>query len=247
MPDGEIGGADDLVVLDTEGKPCTRDEAGRFSWPGGQPPVVAVRVDDGPVTFVPVLDPYGRLAALELDPIGIDDAIDMLLRFPESAALDEPESGAGGDPEGEDGLGRDELGAADALSTADADRTSTVRTRDEARRLMRLIEAIADRQTLVHEVDWPVWCVRLESVLSQLALPANPATNPAAKAVPAMIDASVAFARLVGVNPLAPLRHGPFRPDFALEGDPAALLDRTLDAVEARWGVAELEPLGGQA
>jgi hypothetical protein len=92
-----------------------------------------------------------------------------------------------------------------------------------------LIEEIANHQTDVSQVDWLAWCTRLEQTLYQLQ------SNP-----------NIVMFKSLGLNPLSPLRHPPFRPIYAEDGtstegrDYQAMLSR----IEAAWGVCDLRDLG---
>jgi hypothetical protein len=100
------------------------------------------------------------------------------------------------------------------------------------RRMMQLIENIAAKQTSVSRADWRLWCTRLEQCLTQAA-------------TSTVIEV---FVKL-GLNPLSPLRHQAFRPDFAADAGTgeALLYEDTLKRVEKSWQVADLSGIGGQA
>lgn len=224
-------------VLDASGSPCPR-EAGRFLWAGARPVHAIVRwTEDGEerTSVVPVIDEFGRLAAVELEPVDVETAIDMLLSFPAAGAVDpelveeEPEPAPGGAAGG---------GAA-VEAEPDVPKASRRVAEHHVRRLMLLVERIADRQTNLHDFAWTEWCRRLECVLSQVAFSARRTDGGDG-------DPALAFVRGLGINPLAPLRQAPFLPDHAMpDSDGYRRLDRALDRVEGRWGVRDLEPLGG--
>src|SRR5690606_22438652 len=66
------------------------------------------------------------------------------------------------------------------------------------RRMMELVENIADKQTAISEVDWTSWLCRLEQTLNQMS------------------DCGVLNEfRKLALNPLAPLLEPSFRPSFA--------------------------------
>jgi hypothetical protein len=99
------------------------------------------------------------------------------------------------------------------------------------RQMMELVESIAAKQTGINEMDWTLWCNRLEQTLGQAA-----------------DSASVKYFRdKLGLNPLSPLRHQPFRPLFAENSDSESgkLYDETLVRIEENWNVNELRPIGG--
>lgn len=99
------------------------------------------------------------------------------------------------------------------------------------REMMQLIENVASKQVAIHRMDWSLWCRRLEQCLTQAA----------------ESGAVVQFAKL-GLNPLSPLKHKPFRPKFA-ETDSTAegvLYREALSRVELAWIVSELGDIGGE-
>jgi hypothetical protein len=97
------------------------------------------------------------------------------------------------------------------------------------RRIMQLIENIAAKQIIVLQRDWPAWCTRFEQCLIQAA--GSPA-----------LEAFLEF----GLNPLSPLWHGPFRPDFAAttEQSDGRRYEQMLKRVELAWNVAALSNMG---
>ncbi|WP_132249217.1 hypothetical protein [Methylobacterium segetis] len=225
-PDGSgrlappVSGAAAHTVLDADGNACARDAIGAL-WPGPCPP--EVRITWGEATerltqSVPVIDVHGRVAGTALAPVALDEVWAMLADFPLPPADDVDElddSDAGPDRAGPAGTSVPGIGGAPAGRYA-------------IRRVMELVERVADRQTAVQAVDWTAWCTRLGQVLEQ-----------------AKDDPEITAFRGLNLNPLSPLRAGPFRPDFARDrGTPAGqIYEDTLDRVEAAWQVAALEPL----
>ncbi len=100
------------------------------------------------------------------------------------------------------------------------------------RQLMQLVENIAARQTTIARLDWAMWCTRLEQCLTQ-----------------AKESAGVAEFLKLGINPLSPLWHRPFRPEFAEDGNSpeGTHYEKVLARVEKAWNVSELAPLGDEA
>lgn len=125
-----------------------------------------------------------------------------------------------------------ESGQADGRNTAgNASLKQSGEVRYPIREMMQLIENIASKQVSIHRMDWSLWCRRLEQCLTQAA---------ESKVV-------VKFAQL-GLNPLSPLKHKPFRPRFA-ENESIAeglLFEESLNRVELAWNVSELTDIGGQ-
>ncbi|MBX9601449.1 MAG: hypothetical protein K2X35_10600 [Bryobacteraceae bacterium] len=93
------------------------------------------------------------------------------------------------------------------------------------RQMMQLIENIAAKQTAVSRTDWVMWTIRLEQCLVQAA-------------------GSIVIKEFVklNINPLSPLWHCSFRPDFAATSATAEGLryEAVLKTLEAEWGVADL-------
>ncbi|MGN7979992.1 hypothetical protein [Burkholderia sp. 22313] len=210
---------DGLDVIGPAGAPCDR-RADAFVWPGDRPRQVEVRwVDaDGPGrATVPVLDEFGRVAATPLTTLDVDEIWWQLASFPMAPDDDVPDRfGEGFDPAPT---------VAPGVAPADG-RTYPIR------RMMELVENIAQRQTAVDVADWHAWCSRLEQTLARAADSAGVA----------------AFAEL-GLNPLSPLRAAPFRPAYAETGDsPAgARYEAALTTIEQAWAVDSLPALGSMA
>jgi hypothetical protein len=209
----------DVQLLDSAGVACSRTKTG-FQWCEAQPREVCIRWKaDNQIleARIPVIDQYGRIAAIELPAIDIDEAWWQLADFPMP-----PDDDGGDDGDGK-GDERDGKG------------NNTGRpvhiTSFPIRQMMGLIESIAAKQTEINEIDWALWCNRLEQTLGQ-----------------AGDSASVKYFRdELQLNPLSPLRHQPFRPSFAEnnDSDPGKLYDETLVRIEVNWKVNELRTLGG--
>jgi hypothetical protein len=99
------------------------------------------------------------------------------------------------------------------------------------RQMMELVENIAAKQVSVSQTDWTMWCTRLEQCLSQAA--GNIVLEE--------------FVRLQ-LNPLSPLWHPPFRPDFAQSADtPEGFrYEAALKRVETAWYVDNFSPIGNE-
>ncbi|MER8649645.1 hypothetical protein [Mesorhizobium sp. M0586] len=212
----------DLIVMGLDGEALPRDAEGHFPWADEQPAHVGVGQSKvSPTIQVPVLDKHSRLAARELEPIDLEQAIELLAHFPSM-------------PE----VGSDDDGDADTIASIP---TLHGGARSEARyairRTMELIEAVATRQTMVPDVDWMRWTQRLHCVLIQLgSLPGIGNDNAARSRKSALVEALLALE----VNPLTCLREPPFLPDYVEPSSQAfAALDAALEAAEANWGVAE--------
>ena len=153
VPDGE---AFDGEVLNPLGLSLTAVADGVFPWVGDRPRQVRIiwpahqpenRAD------VPVLDELGRLAAGELRPLDMDEALWQLMSFPAYPDPATDDDGDGGDGNGGKGSGRQAGDEAD----------------QPIRKMMVLLEQIASRQIDLPQADWLAWCARLEQTLFQLA------------------------------------------------------------------------------
>lgn len=206
-----------VEVLDSAGVACSRTKTG-FQWCGAQPREVCIRwkSDDQSLKVrIPVVDPYGRIAATELPAIGIDEAWWQLADFPMPPDDDED----GGDECNENEGKNNKKGHPVPIASY------------PIRQMMDLIESIAAKQTEIDEMDWPLWCNRLEQTLGQTG-----------DSVPVKY-----FRDELKLNPLSPLRHQSFRPSFAENNDSdlGRLYDETLVRIEVSWKVNELRPIGG--
>jgi hypothetical protein len=97
------------------------------------------------------------------------------------------------------------------------------------REVMQLIENIASKQTSISKEDWRLWCHRLEQCLVQAA------------------DTPVLRAFLdLRMNPLSPLWHPAFRPEFAETADSTEgqCYEAVLQRVANSWNVNDFEKLG---
>lgn len=98
------------------------------------------------------------------------------------------------------------------------------------RQMMQLVENIAARQTAINQADWGTWCNRLEQCLIQAA------------------DSEIIETfQVLKLNPLSPLKHAPFRPEFAENAGTkdGERYEVAIQRVEVAWKVAGLPALGG--
>lgn len=187
-----------------------------YWWPAAMPRQVRLVWGDGAHgALVPVIDQFGRVAGGKLADLDLDAASWELSRFPGTGDDDDPPEG---DPESPDG----------APNESGGKRSGGV-GEYPVRKMMALVEQIAETQCGLNQADWQAWCYRLEQVLVQ-------ARNSAA------LDE---FSRL-RLNPFSPLYLPAFRPVFAERSDSEAdvLYEGVLHKVEQAWGVAEFEPMG---
>lgn len=125
------------------------------------------------------------------------------------------------------------------LANDDSDAMNDLETRTTAqasaasypvRQMMELVENIAAKQTAVSQADWPFWCTRFEECLIQAA------------GSPVLGEFSSNFK----LNPLSPLWHKEFRPDFAAtaESNHGKIYEAALKRVEEAWKVDSLNKIG---
>jgi hypothetical protein len=208
----------DVEVLDSAGVVCSRTKSG-FQWCEARPREVCIRWTSGDQHLesrIPIVDQYGRIAATELPAIDIDEAWWQLADFPM--------------PPNEDG-GDNEEGGSDQNEGKDQTKEHLVPTASyPIRQMMDLLESIAAKQTEIDEMDWTLWCNRLEQTLGQ-----------AGNSAPVKY-----FRDELKLNPLSPLRHQSFRPSFAESSgsEPGNLYDDTLVRIGESWKVNELDSIG---
>lgn len=208
----------EFKVIDPMGNSCKETKTG-FLWAGDQPRQVLVRWIVGNVqqeASIPVVDQYGRIAATELPQIGVDEAWWQLADFPL------PPDDDGDTPDGDDE--NDGKGVETGSNGKSVQPPSY-----PIRQMMELVESIAAKQTEIYEMDWSLWCNRLEQTLNQ-----------------AKESAAVKAFHALKLNPLSPLRHAPFRPLFAetAESQLGELYEETLVRIEKSWKVDQMKAVG---
>ena len=214
VPDGaEIS----FDVLGFDGVSCQRGAPGQFLWADTRPREVQLRwqtPEGSHQSLVPVLDKWGRFAATGLPKIDIDQAWWLLANFPML-------------PDDED-LPLNDDQKVFAPSSRESP-TSAPAVTYPIREVMHLIENVAAKQTAVRQVDWSVWCVRLEQVLVQ-----------------ASDSLTLKIFLESGINPLSPLWEAPFRPAFAESNDTpeGQRYEAALHMVEDEWNVTSLKKIG---
>ena len=208
----------DLQALDRAGNRLPVAE-GRVRWPDSQPREVSVVWDRNgyeQCTKVPVLDRFGRVAGTQLAALSIDEAWLHLESFPMP-------------PDDED-LPPDD--APEGNSSPEAMHSSRVRAAEyPLRRMMQLVENIAEKQTAISKVDWTVWCTRLEQTLAM-----------------AVSSDVLSQFRALKLNPLSPLWHVPFRPHYAdsVASAEGRLYEQVLARLETAWQVQNFSRFGGE-
>lgn len=203
----------DLEILDPIVNLPLEKENGSYLWRNDNSPrdVTITWECEGHTyrSIIPVVDSLGRIAATELPELQLADAWLQLASFPVA-----PEDiNDGDDSTGEGGL---------------VTKNKKVKFTEDSfedypiRKMMEIIENIADKQTKLAEADWRLWCERLKQTLIQ------------AKDAPI-----VALFRSWELNPLSALYEVPFRPMYAEDSSSAngQLYETVLDLVSQEWGV----------
>jgi hypothetical protein len=205
-------------VLDVNGDVCRQDTVKGFQWVGERPRQVQIRwraEEQERLMWIPVLDEFGRFAAIHLPQIEIEEAWGQLDNFP----MPPPE---------------EEIcpnGDADSETFVEQVTGEHFAPKYPVRQMMEFVENIAAKQTSVCQADWTMWCTRLEQCLSQAAR---------SKILEEFVK--------LELNPLSPLWHRPFRPEFAESADTpeGARYEDALRRVETVWHVDGLSPIGSQ-
>ena len=204
-------------VLNENGQACDRESIKGFRWLSTQPRQVQVRWG--------VDEKEQKACVPVLDKFGRIAAttlprIDIEEAWGQLASFPMPPDDEELLPDGDD---HSVVGAAQPSTGAPATASYPVR------QVMQLIENIAAKQTSVSQADWTTWCTRFEQCLSQVV------------GSPVLLE----FLKL-GLNPLSPLWHPPFRPDFAMtaEKPDGRRYEEALQRVETAWNVAGLTKFG---
>jgi len=208
-----------LEVLDERGQPCLPVNGG-WRWAGACPRQVKIRWRDdhsgmGQERLVPVLDEWGRLAALPLRSLQFDELASLIDAFPAPVGGDDDDDPPTDDPNGSADSNRPDLTKAGTGTSA-------------IRQIVGQIDRIAAKQSMLDPADWPAWCTRLEQLLVQ-----------------ASESDALETLRALGINPLAVLKAAPFRPPFARDSKGAGgQYEAAIDRVAKAWRVESLHPLG---
>lgn len=220
-PNEVFGGCDEIQVTSLDGCVCEAIGPRQFAWVGAQPREVRLRWRVGAErreAVIPVLDAWARVGAIPLPSVDLEEAWWLLASFP-------------GVCENADVL----VAEIDREWERHGDQSEgPVITQGgiyPIRAAMTLVENIAAKQTQLSQVDWAAWCVRLEQVLTQAA-----------------DDGAIAVFSRMGVNPLSPLWHRPFRPDFAetSETPEGTGYEAALGRLERAWKLEKLARIGGR-
>jgi len=210
----------DVRLLDGLGGELALEEGRGAWWSGAMPRQIRLVWANGAHTaVVPVVDGFGRVAGSRMAALDLDAAVWELERFPGIAAddveiddVDDP-----GPPNDPPVPGR----------TAGAGVGQYA-----VRKVMTLIEQIAEKQCSLHEADWQAWCYRLEQIMVQ-----------------ACDNAALSEFAKLSLNPFSPLYLPPFRPVFAEGAQTASgrMYEDVLRRIELAWAVADFDPMGAEA
>jgi hypothetical protein len=207
-------------VLDAVGLPCPRDPVNGFSWSGPRPRQVQVCWRADEQTRQAWVPVIDEFGRVAATTL---PKIELDEAWGQLANFPMPPDDEELQPDGDD------------EPRADPDQvggSGFVGANYPVRQLMQLVENIAAKQTAVAQADWTMWCQRFEQCLTQAA------------------ESPILAGFLsLGLNPLSPLWHGPFRPDFAASAatDEGRCYEEALKRVEAAWKVTGLCGLGDES
>jgi len=222
-PGGWLTSLDEITgafaVLDESGLPCQYDEQHGFRWLGGMPREARIQWLADEVEHQAYVPVLDELGRLAATRM---PELDLDEAWSQLANFPMP-------PDDEDIIaeGREVIGGAAGVSHTQ----QTMGSRYPVRELMQLVENIASKQTSILKVDWSMWCNRLEQCLLQ------------SKESRALMEF-----RDFELNPLSPLWHEPFRPDFAINDTTyeGKMYEDTLKSIENAWRVNKLPSIGNQ-
>jgi len=206
-------------VLDSEGAICRWDEEKRIWWPDRQPREVRIQWRADSQHHHAIVPVLDEFGRLAATKLGSLGIEEAWLQLASFPM-----------PPDEDDLPDDDGPIANDIAAL---RAQTVRTGDSeypVRQMMQLIENIAVKQIAIGAADWTTWCIRLEQTLTQ-----------------AKENDVLQLFQGLALNPLSPLRHPPFRPEYAetsgsTEGN---RYEGVLRRIETAWELVGLDQLEG--
>lgn len=203
-----------VLRINSNSEICVYDGCA-FIWPDPEPAEVCVAWGKHSRAVIPILNEIGQLVRGAVPMLDIDEAIQQLLSFPQP-----PDVETSAEEDGE---------LAVAISGGAQQGGAGLPARSSIRRMMQLIERIAERQTKLSSVQWNAWLLQLEATLHQMAG-----------------DPVLTEFRSLGLNPLGPLFHPPFRPEFAEDttNEDGRGYEAVLGRVAGKWGFEGLPGLG---
>jgi len=211
--------ASEYEILDDNGRPCERDERQFFRWPSPKQPMqVRARWKHEGKEWEALVPVIDEHGRIAAAPLL---ALEVDDAWSQLASFPMP-------PDEEEIP--DDAGEMIPPAGASAGPSESRAAKYPVRSIMELIENIADKQSSLLKFDWGTWCARLEQCLGQAAN-----------------SEIVKKFRELGLNPLSPLWHAPFRPAFAAtsaspEGE---RYESALSGIEEKWQVADLPRIGG--
>ena len=211
--------ASEFAILDNSGEPCERDERHFFRWPAPeeQPPQVRVHWNYDGNYREALVPVVDQHGRIAAKPL---PQLEIADAWNELASFPMPPD--------EEEIPEDPQESSSALGVGPA--RGAGKAKYPIRCMMELIENIGEKQSSLLKFDWSTWCARLEQCLGQTA-----------------DSVTVKQFHELGLNPLSPLWHAPFRPAFAAasaspEGE---RYESALRRIEEQWHVADLPRIGG--
>ncbi|MBI9080806.1 MAG: hypothetical protein JEY79_13840 [Pseudodesulfovibrio sp.] len=211
-----------MEVLDRDGEPCPKADAHTFQWLHERPRMVTLSWpdEDNPCqSDIPLVDEFGRLAATALPQLGLSEAWSILANFPMPPDGLEPED-LQDQPQSEETTANScDASPQDAGYGADY----------PVRKMMQLVESIAEKQTAIDQPDWSAWCNRLEQCLTQVGE-----------------TTTVSLFKKLEVDPLSPLAYPSFRPEYAETADTleGKRYEAILRKIKKRWNMVRVTGIG---
>jgi hypothetical protein len=206
-------------VLDTEGAICRWDEEKRIWWPDMQPREVRLQWQADGERRDAIVPVLDEFGRLAATKLGSLGIEQAWLQLA-SFPMPPDEDDL---PDGDGPIGSD-------IAPVPAQTVTTGNAEYPVRQMMQLIENIAVKQTAIDAADWTTWCIRLEQTLTQ-----------------AKENDVLQLFHGFALNPLSPLWHTPFRPEYAEASDNAQGMryEAVLRRVEAAWKLDGLDRLEG--
>lgn len=207
-------------LVSIEGKALLPDEDGCVEWQGERPRQVLAKWNDG--------------ARVHEQWVSVKDEFGRVSSTaPAKITLEEAWFQLANFPQAGEFAEDEECGSDhDQFTSSQKTAGDSVQASYPIRTMMQLVEDIASRQVEISKTEWLTWCNRLNQALSD-----------------ASDSAELKSFKSLGLNPLSPLWHKPFRPEFAEDNQSpeGAKYEEVLRAVEERWQVQDFVRLGGNS
>jgi hypothetical protein len=208
--------AKQVDVIDQSGIPCEFDPRLGYRWTGAMPREVQVRWIEKEIEFASFVPVIDEYGRIAATALR---EIDLSEAWNQLENFPMP-------PDDEDIRDHDVVSLE---KSSDGGLSSAGEANYSVRQMMQLIENISNKQVMVRKDDWSMWCTRLEQCLVQAS---------ESKVLKEFL--------ILQLNPLSPLKHPPFRPDYAISPETAegCLYDTVLKRIESAWNVASLNEIG---